>query len=179
MTYPFEQAVSYSKGRGGKKPLQIFLHTMETPETPGRAKQVWQWFGGKTSPKASAHFMTDATVILQSVQTSDTAWAVDDFALNQSSISIEMSGIASQTAADWADAYSTAELALVAKLVAELCKQFSIPVVKLSPADVAANKAGIAGHWDVTLGKKIAGGHTDPGKNFPWDKFIAQVKALS
>ena len=179
MTYPFLQAINYTPGRGGKKPLQIFLHTMETPETPGRAKQVWQWFAGKTSPQASAHFMTDATTVEQSVKTSDTAWAVDDYALNQSSISIEMSGVDSQTPAQWADAYSTAELALVAKLVAELCKQFDIPIVKLSPLDVAANKAGIAGHWDVTLGKKIAGGHTDPGKYFPWDKFIAQVKALS
>jgi len=47
--------------------------------------------------------------------------------------------------------------------------------VKLSPEDVLAGKAGFVGHNDITLAKKIAGGHTDPGANFPWDSYLKAV----
>ena len=177
MSYEFLQAKYYSRGRGGKPIQWIFIHTMETPETPSRAKQVWKWFAGKTAPQASAHFMVDATNVEQSVMLSDTAWAVNDYDTNQKSISIELSGEASQTPEQWADAYSTAELKLAAKIVAQLCKQFNIPVKRVYGTDIQHNRPGIAGHWDVTLGKAIKGGHTDPGVNFPWTTFIPMVEA--
>ena len=177
INYPFLQAKYYTPGRSGKKVSWIFIHTMETPETPSRAKQVWQWFAGKTAPQASAHFMVDATSVEQSVRLTDTAWAVDDYDTNQRSVSIETAGEASQTPAQWADAYSKAELALEAKLTAQLCKNFNIPVRKATHADIQKGIPGIAGHWDVTIAKGIRGGHTDPGKNFPWATFIPLVQA--
>lgn len=175
INYPFLQAKYYTAGRGGKKVSFIFLHTMETPQTVNRARQVWQWFAGKTAPQASAHFMCDNINIKQSVRLADTAWAVDDYDLNQRSVSIETSGEASQTPAQWADAYAKQELASVAKLVAQLCKQYNIPAVRIHAVDIVRGKPGIAGHWDVTLAKNIKGGHTDPGKNFPWETFITMV----
>ena len=120
--------------------------------------------------------MNDATCIDQSVKLSDTAWAVGDYDLNQRSVSIELAGEASQTPVQWADFYSKAELTQAAKLTAQLCKELSIPVRKVSPNDIARGISGIAGHLDVTLAKKIYGGHWDPGKNFPWNHFIAEVK---
>jgi N-acetyl-anhydromuramyl-L-alanine amidase AmpD len=179
MTYPFNQAQSFTKGRGGKKIKLIVIHTMETPETPSRARQVWNWFAGKTAPHASAHYMVDNKEILQSVKDEDTAWAVADSLLNQTSISIEHAGQASQTTAQWNDAYSNAELKLSAKLSAELAKKYNIPAVKLSPADILAGKSGFCGHNDITAAKKIAGGHTDPGKNFPWDKYLKLVTSAT
>ena len=176
ISYPFLQAKYYTPGRGGNKVSWIFIHTMETPQTKNRALQVWRWFAGKTSPLASAHYMVDATSIEQSVKLSDTAWAVDDYNVNQRSISIETSGEASQTPVQWADAYSVAELALEAKLTAQLCKQFNIPVRKAKPEDIQKGIPGIAGHLDVTIAKRIKGGHTDPGINFPWIKFIQLVE---
>ena len=177
MTISFEQAEHFTVGRNGNKIKYIIIHTMETPETKGRAKQVWQWFAGKTAPQASAHYMVDATDILQSVEDLDTAWAVNDFPLNCQSISIELSGSASQTPAQWADAYSKAELANAAKLCADLAKKYKIPAVKLSPADILAGKSGFAGHVDITVAKAVKGGHTDPGKSFPWVLFLTQVQA--
>jgi len=177
ISYPFLQAKYYTTGRGGNKVSWIFIHTMETPETPSRAKQVWQWFAGKTAPQASAHYMVDATSIEQSIKLADTAWAVDDYYTNQKSVSIETSGQASQTPAQWADAYSTAELHLEAKLTAQLCKFYGIPVRKATPSDIQKGIPGIAGHLDVTLAKGIKGGHTDPGLNFPWSRFISLVEA--
>ena len=175
MTYPFAQAKYYTVGRGGTVPRLIVIHTMETPETYGRARQVWRWFWGKTSPKASAHYMTDATTIEQSVKETDTAWAVGDYILNRASISIELSGEASQTKAQWADAYSQAELTLVAGLVKEIATRQRIPLVRLTPADILAGKSGLCGHIDITIAKKIKGGHTDPGAHFPWIDLFVKV----
>jgi len=177
MTYPFIQARNYTKGRAGHTPRLIVIHTMETPETEGRAKQVAAWFAGTTAPQASAHYMCDDKQVIQSVLETDTAWAVDDYALNQESISIEHAGSASQSAEQWNDAYSQAELKLSAALAAEIATRYRIPVVKLSPADIFAGKAGICGHHDITVAKAIAGGHTDPGVNFPMVQFLNGLTA--
>jgi N-acetyl-anhydromuramyl-L-alanine amidase AmpD len=176
MTYKFIQAKHYTPGRGGKKPNLIVIHTMETPENEGRAAQVANWFAGATAPESSAHYMVDDKQVLQSVKDEDTAWAVGDFPLNQASLSIEHAGTASQTAAQWADAYSKAELELSASLAAELAHKWGIPAVKLTPADILAGKHGFCGHADITAAKKVAGGHTDPGVNFPWDLYLSAVK---
>jgi hypothetical protein len=150
---------------------------METPESEGRAAQVANWFAGATAPQSSAHYMIDDKKILQSVKEEDTAWAVGDFPLNQSSISLEHAGTASQTTAQWEDAYSKAELDLSTTLSADIAHRHGIPVVKLTPADIVAGKSGFCGHADVTLAKKIAGGHMDPGANFPWNLYLDAVKA--
>jgi len=89
ITYPFIQAKHFTAGRNGKKPKIIVIHTMETPQSEGRANQVALWFAGSSAPQASAHYMVDDKEVVQSVKEADTAWAVDDQMLNQESISIE------------------------------------------------------------------------------------------
>ena len=177
MTYPFYQAENYTKGSNGNIPHLIVVHTMETPESEGRAKQVAGWFAGKTAPQASAHYMVDDKQIVQSVSEFDTAWAVDDYTLNQQSISIEHAGSASQSAAQWEDAYSQAELALSASLASQIAARYRIPLVKLTPEEILAGKSGFCGHVDITVAKKIAGGHTDPGSDFPWTEYLAKVQS--
>lgn len=176
MTYPIIIAKHFTLGRGKHKPSLIVVHTMETPENRGRAHQVAAWFAGPTAPQASAHYMVDDAEIYISVKEEDTAWAVDDFELNQKSISIEHAGTAAQTPAEWADPYSVSELKLSATLAADIAKRWNIPVVKLTPQDILAGKSGICGHVDITLAKKIHGGHTDPGQFFPWDLYINLIK---
>lgn len=175
--YPFIQAKHYSPGRGGKNVKLIVLHTMETPQSEGRANQVALWFAGSSAPQASAHYMVDDKAIIQSVSEADTAWAVDEYDLNQESISIEHAGYAAQTPAIWANPYSTAQLALSASLTADIAKRHGIPAVKLTPAQIVAGQSGFCGHADITAAFKIAGGHTDPGANFPWASYIQAVKA--
>jgi N-acetyl-anhydromuramyl-L-alanine amidase AmpD len=176
MTYPFVQAKNYTAGRGGKSVRMIVIHTMETPETAGRAHQVADWFAGPTAPQASAHYCVDNQFIYQCVKEADTAWAVDDYDLNQQSISIELAGAASQTVAQWNDAYSQAEMKHLVELSKELCKTYSIPAVHLTPAQILDGKSkGFAYHSDITVAKKIAGGHTDPGVNFPLANFLKAV----
>lgn len=182
MAIPFLQAKFYSKTRFGNH-IQIgIIHTMETPETKGRAKQVWQWFWGKTSPKASAHYMFDATSVEQSVKEADTAWAVDDWNLNTKTVNLELSGEASQTPAQWADAYSLAELKLVIQEATDISKRNKLAIIHLTDSQIRAiyngNKTitGWCGHNDITRALSIRGGHSDPGGNFPWVLFLAQVK---
>ena len=174
---PLVQAAHFTEGRGGKKVRLIVIHTMETPETQGRAGQVTQWFAGHSAPQASAHYCVDDKQIWQAVKETDTAWAVDDFGLNQESISIELAGSASQTPKDWADAYSTSQMKLLAQLVADIAKRNAIPLARLSGKAVLTN-SGICGHFDITLAKHIAGGHTDPGISFPFPALLTAAKAI-
>lgn len=177
MTIQFIQAKNYSVGRGGSTPRMIVLHTMETPETEGRAFQVATWFGSSSAPQASAHYcVDDGTSVYQCVKDADTAWAVDDFALNEQSISIELSGTAKQTVVEWHDKYSSAELTHLEDLVKSLMKEYGIQALHLSPKQILDGKSkGIIYHADITSAKKIVGGHTDPGSNFPLTEFLKAV----
>jgi N-acetyl-anhydromuramyl-L-alanine amidase AmpD len=49
--------------------------------------------------------------------------------------------------------------------------------VKKLPASQVKLGTGIIGHNDVTVAFRIKGGHSDPGKNFPWDDFIDMVES--
>lgn len=177
MNIPLITAAHFSPGRGGNHIQRIYIHTMETPESEGRALQVTQWFAGHSSPQASAHYCVDDKAIYQAVKEEDTAWAVDDFSENQKSISIELAGTALQSPTQWMDPYSSEELQLAATLVAELCDVYGVEIAKITPAQINQGVSGIAGHLDVTLAKGIRGGHTDPGGNFPWARFIQLVKS--
>jgi hypothetical protein len=63
-------------------------------------------------------------------------------------------------------------LELTAQWIRERCQARGIPIRKLTPAEVAAGKAGVCGHVDWTVGMKD-GSHTDPGTSFPWDHVMA------
>ena len=154
------------------------MHTVECQKTMGVAKRVWLWFTGRSSPQASVHFAVDYNSTYQNVSTDDIAWAVDQWERNATSVSIELAGYAAETPSDWTDEYSTKELIRAARLVAEICKEYNVPVVKLSPQQVYHGDRGIAGHWDVTLGYHVYGGHTDPGKSFPWESFLKTVESF-
>ena len=180
MSYPFIQAKNYTVGRAGKSVRMIVLHTMETPETDGRASNVAKWFAGETAPQASAHYCVDNHEVVQSVKDTDTAWAVAVEEYNEESISLELAGQASQTPAQWADTYSRGELAGAEKLSAELSKKYGIPAVHLTDKQILDGVTkGFCYHADISRAKAIAGGHTDPGVNFPLSNFLAGVAGLN
>lgn len=174
----FYQSAHFTPGRSGVKPRLIVIHTMETPESEGRAKQVALWFAGKTAPQASAHYMIDDKMVVQSVHESDTAWAVDDWALNLASISLEHAAQAAMTGGQWGNTYSLAELSNSAHVAANIAKRWEIPIVKLTPQEILEGKSGFCGHVDITVAKSIKGGHTDPGSNFPWTEYLKMILAI-
>lgn len=89
----------------------------------------------------------------------------------------EHAGYASQSTADWQDTFSDAMLRLSAKLVAQKAKENGIPIVHVTGSGLttAGGQPGIVGHGDFTAAFGTAGGHTDPGPNFPWAGYIQMV----
>lgn len=118
----------------------------------------------------SAHFYVDTGGPLGSVPLSKQAWAAYGYA-NRNGWHIEMCGYN----AGMKGAVPQATIDLTAHLVRQLCDLAGIPMVKLTPDEVAAGKRGICGHWDITTGLGV-GDHDDPGRLFDWPAFIAAVK---
>lgn len=171
----YVQARNFTRGR--TKPIRaIVIHTMECSENHNSAEATAAYF---TRPDtASAHYCVDDDSVVQCVQLGDTAWHAAGG--NSDTIGIEHAGRAGQGPAEWADDYSVRLLRnQSAPLVASLCKQFDIPIRKISPEEYNAGARGILGHIDITRAKNISGGHWDPGPNFPWDQYLSWVAACA
>lgn len=172
MTIPFVQARNYTKTRGRTIDL-IVIHDMEYPERPNGAEWCAAYFAGKNAPKASAHYYVDNNSVVQGVRDKDVAWAAPG--ANHDGIQIEHAGYAAQSRAEWLDAYSKAELKRSAKLVAQLCHKYEIPIRRLRPIDLRNGKRGICGHRDVNAAFHESD-HSDPGPNFPWLVYLGWVR---
>lgn len=175
----FIPARFFDRSRYGSPITVIVIHTAETPEGPKTARSVASWFAslmlgadGKSHP-ASAHYSVDANEIVQSVRDSEMAYGAPY--ANRNGLHIEHAGRASQTAEQWADAYSEAMLQRSADLVANLCRKNGIPCKRLDPEDLKAGARGICGHDTVSKAFPVAGGHMDPGPAFPWAAYIELV----
>lgn len=179
---PFIQARNFTKS-AHRSILAVCIHTMEAPEGPKTAENVANWFAtqpvqgqlvnGKPWRGTSAHWNVDADSIVQSVREQDIAWHAGP--VNGWSIGVEHAGYARQSASEWQDEYSTNMLIRSARLVAEICFRWDIPVMRVTANDLKlGQQCGIFGHCDVT--KAFAfGDHTDPGAFFPWDTFLTRV----
>lgn len=158
--------------RASRKCLEVIIHTSQNGEHRCGA----EWLGGghfkSASTKVSANYGVDCDSVVQYVLEKDIAWHAS--VANGYSIGIELICMAGQTDAEWADAYSIAQLDLAAHLVADICLRHDIPICKLTPEQAAAKRPGICGHVDITKGFG-KGTHWDPGPNFPWPAFIEQV----
>lgn len=177
MSIPFVPAKYFTSGR--LKAIRLLvIHDMESAEKGDTAEAVARYFQ-TTTRQASAHYNIDNNSVVQSVRDVDTAWAAKN--ANADGLHFEHAGYASQTRGDWTDKYSRAMLAVSAKLVAKKCRQYGIPIKHLTWQEIEAGEKGIAGHNDVTEWCQKTGrtqsGHYDPGANFPWDVYIAMVKA--
>lgn len=153
----------------------IVIHTMEAPQSEGRARQVAQWFAGPTSSEASAHFEVDNREVIRSVHDKDWAWHASS--VNPRSIGIEHAGYADKT--DWTSPYSKAMLENSARLTAAYCDKYNIPVVWLSPSDLQRGARGITGHVECNQAFEKGKGHFDPGQNFPRAEYIKLVQSFT
>lgn len=170
----FIQAKNFTIANRTKIDL-VIVHTMEAPEKPLTARGVAKWFAGQVgvAPRASAHICVDNKELIGCVRPEHIAWAAPG--ANKIGYQIEHAGYARQKPEEWADEYSEAMLQLSAKHAAHICRSYDIPAVRLTPDEVKAGKRGICGHVDVNkaFGKST---HTDPGKFFPWHRYIYLVR---
>jgi N-acetyl-anhydromuramyl-L-alanine amidase AmpD len=124
--------------------------------------------------EASAHYVVGPDEVIQCVKESDKAWGagapVNDFAIH-----VEHTAFAEFTAEQWASPEADAMLRRSAALVAGICSREGIPVERLDAEALRAHPNGLAGHVDVSRAWHGTD-HTDPGKSFPWDHYLALVE---
>jgi len=172
--YPFLQAKNFTVASRTRIDL-IVIHTMEAPQSTGRAMQVAKWFAdAQNAPQASAHFCVDASQIVRCVRDKDVAWHAPG--ANARGIGIEHAGYAVST--DWTASYSVSMLALSQKLTAQLCRAYGIPAEWLTPEELRQGQRGICGHLDCTHAFSGGKGHVDPGLSFPKDAYAKGVAAI-
>lgn len=174
---------SYTKGRS--RPVQyVVIHSTEGSEGINSAEAGVAYDKVRTDG-TSTHLFVDTDTALMEVRYSDTAHAARAHG-NACGIQVELCGRAGQTDAQWHDAASRPMLRLAAREVAAICREFGLPVRRLSVPEVRAayyapvgqRPKGICGHIDVTRAyPEDQGSHTDPGPNFPWTEFLSMVSA--
>lgn len=150
----------------------VVVHTTEGSARDGSAENGAAYDARRTDG-TSTHYFHDSDSTVQCVETRDIAHTARGEG-NRRGIHHELCTKISK--ADWSDAYHSAMLKRAAKQAARDCKKWGIPVIKLTPAAVKAGQRGICGHADISEAFKQST-HTDPGKNFPWDRFIGMIKA--
>lgn len=152
----------------------IVLHSAEVGEFQSSAEAVAAYF--KSAPRpASAHYCVDEDSIVQCVKDAHIAFHAPG--VNTRSLGIEQAGYAKQTRDEWLDWYGQRMLRLVARLVEAKAKEYAIPLVWLTPAEIVAGKRGLCQHRDVTAAyPKKGGGHYDCGVSYPSDVVLQWAK---
>jgi hypothetical protein len=164
-----------STGEAITYPTKIVIHCAQIKEVMGAAESLAAWTA-RDDIKVSWHYAIDADSAVSSVLWQDTAFAAPG--ANHDGMHYELSGYAEQRAKEWHDEYSTRTIDNAAKIVARDCLDFLIPIKRLSVKELKAGESGICGHADVSKAFKKSS-HTDPGKHFPWDEFMALVSSYA
>lgn len=180
MAMTYAKLVAYSPNKTVTNKRNIFyivIHTMEAPEKPETAENVAIGWFGKTIARASAHWCFDSDSRVRCVDDKDVAWAAPG--ANSTGLQYELAGYASQNATGWNDEYSKALLDNAAQQAAQDAVKYGIPIKHLTTAEIKAGKKGFIGHIDATNAFNGGRGHTDPGHNFPWARFLDLVRTYA
>jgi hypothetical protein len=159
-----------SSSRGSAPRLWLAVHTAEGIL---KATDLRAFFDRSTN--SSAHACADDGVLLDNLVSYDrAAWTLRSG--NEESDNLELCGFAAWSRETWLQ--HDGMLTNAATWLRRRSQATGIPLVKLSAADVAANRRGVIGHIDYTNGKHD-GTHWDPGPGFPWDIVIARARGES
>jgi len=160
----------------------IVVHTTEGGEGIDSAEGLAQFCAGPKTPifnkkgertgtnVAAYHWVCDADSVIplapENVIANHAAGA------NRFSIGVCLTGRAGQTAEEWADEMSAPTVESAARLTGERAQALGIPLRRLSSDELKAGESGICGHINVHEAFHKTD-HTDPGPQFPWDRFLA------
>lgn len=169
MSYLFIQARQHGGTQSTVK--RLVIHGTVTPCGHGWARNVANDFH-TTSRDASAHYVIDPGEIIQCLSESTVGYHAPP---NTGSLGFELCDPQKGSSARWRDADHEAMLRRAAALVRARAKHWSIPLIKLSAADLRAGRKGICGHADVSAAFGLTD-HVDPGSGFPWAHFMDLVK---
>jgi len=165
-TKEFGYPTAGTRGRSGRPIDLLIVHVTEGTDSLG-------WLNGGNG--SSAHYLTnrDATPRAQMVREADAAWTAGSREYNERGISIEFERFARE-------AWTGTEYRNAAATVYPILKRNNIPLAYLGRNN--ATGRGIIGHEHVPdpdgSGWGGAGNHTDPGPQFDWSRFMAELRAL-
>lgn len=143
----------------------IVIHSTEG----GTAASVAAYFA--TTAQASTHLVIDDRSCYRCVPDLVIPWGAPG--VNASGLHIEHCGYSRWTRARWLEHHP--ELERSAAKAAVWAWTYRIPRRWLTPAELAAGRAGFCTHADATAAFHTAGGHTDPGGGFPKDVYLKLV----
>lgn len=158
------------ESRNGTPVTLVAVHTSEGATTTASLAS----FLDQPGVEASYHVLVDDTGTYRYLPDDVACWAM--LSGNPRSVQVCLTGFAHWTRQEWLGHDNM--LRMAAAQVQEWCLTHNIPPVKLTPAQVGADFPGVCGHWDWTVGKRD-GTHTDPGPNFPWDRFMTYVNPIA
>lgn len=170
----------HTSGTGNLPPTRLVIHAtcpgLGYPQASadGQALATARYFQQPTSG-GSAHHVADIGRTVRCATDDTVCWHAPP---NLHSIGYEVCGEASYTRDQWLSPQVWPAVERTAAQVAADAATYGIPLVRLSPADLLAGKHGICGHVDVTEAWHQSD-HTDPGPDFPWDRFMALLAAHS
>lgn len=172
--WPRIQAKFYTHVKERRDVRLVVIHAMQFRESPLTAEIIAKDFQTRSaSQKGSSHLCIDNNSIIQCVLDNDVAFAAPG--ANHDGIQIELAGFAEQTREQWLDEYGLEMLALAADASAQYCLKYGIPPKHLNDLELRNGARGLVGHDQVTRVYHRSD-HTDPGKGFPWDWFVAKVQ---
>ncbi len=145
-----------------KKGIQgIVIHTAEGAP----AENVAKYFTFNTRP-ASAHAVIDESIIINLLP--DTAVAFHVRGNNSKTLGLEIAYWAHK----WGENLQLEDMLLnnAAKWCRKKALEHDIPITRLNKSGWAKGQKGFMAHSDLDPSRR-----TDPGDEFPWDKFLSYV----
>lgn len=168
-------ATNYHPTRAAKIAF-IVLHSTEGHEGFKQDDNVAHMFSKPfvlPQKPRSAHYVVDSDSVTQCVPDAATAWHCGRSG-NKLGLGIELCGTAKQTRLEWLDDLSLPMLAIAARLIADKCREFQLPVRFVNAAALHRGERGITTHAEVAAAWRETN-HSDPGVHFPMDQLLAAV----
>lgn len=137
----------------------------------GSAKSVALMFSSAVAV-ASTHLVVDEQECYRMLDNKDIPWGAPG--ANTAGFHIEHVGYAGWPREEWLKHDLT--LRRGAYKAAIHMKAWGIPARWVGKWGLKLGRKGLTTHWDITQAFSNGQGHTDPGPNFPRDKYLTYVK---
>lgn len=168
---------AHHSGTGNHPVMRVVIHSAVMDCRPGAARLLADWNRHGTTG-GSWHYATDPD---ETIQCSFDSYVCHHAPPNGHSIGIEMADRADHEptrnpwkGSRWVKPTQRRMLRRTARLTAELCLAYDLPLVLLTPEALKAGRQGIATHATVTaaFGQST---HTDP-RTWPSRRFMRMVR---
>lgn len=144
----------------------IVIHTNEGAEGPKSAENLAHYLArGNVVP--GYHYIVDEDSAVEGCPPSQRCYGAGG--VNSRALHICITGYAAQTDSQWNDPASQAAVKRASDIAAELARQKGVPFIRITNPPTGR---GVCGHADVSRYYPSSQGHTDPGAQFPWAKFM-------